>query len=397
MFVMRTQPRPRILTAAGAAVLSLALLTGCAAMSSGGGSYEESAPNGVGDPEMAQDSSSEQGGAPADGTLVTDRAVITTGEMGITTSDVAGATDAVETLVTEFEGRIDARSERTGERTTTTLTVRVPADDYEALIEQLRDVGTVEYVTTSAEDVTMMTVDLDARIASLEASVESLRGMLEQATSVEDMLQVETTLSEREAELQSLRAQQQALADQVSMSTLTVTISNDELANPTSNNDGFFGGLQAGWNAMLAFFGGLLTALGFMLPGLILLAIIAAIVIVIIRLSLRGRRARRAAAGAQPTMAMAGADAPGQPGAHAGSLAPQVDAQTSAAAPHQAPPHQAPNAATQTSAAAPHTGTNASTQETRTDAGAQAAHPQHPDAPDGQPRTETPNEDPGHA
>lgn len=292
---MRSRSRTSLLTAAGAAAVSLALLTGCSALASGPSGGSDSS---YGEPQQVQDGSDpEAGGNPADSTVVTDRALVTTGEIGITTSDVAAAVDATEELVESFEGRIDSRSERTGERTTATLTVRVPADDYEALIEQLRDVGSVEYVTTDVQDVTMETVDLEARIASLEASVESLRAMLEQATSVEDMLEVETTLSEREAELQSLRAQQQALADQVAMSTLTVTISNDELANPTPDNDGFLGGLQAGWNTMLAFFGGLLTALGFMLPGLILLALIAAVVVVIVRLSLRRRRARRAEIG----------------------------------------------------------------------------------------------------
>lgn len=329
MISMRSRSRTSILTAAGAAVLSLSLLTGCAAMSSG--SSDSSAPAGGAEPQMAQDGSSYQEGS--DPTAITDRALVTTGELGLTTTDVAAAAATTEDLVASLDGRIDSRSERTGDRTTTTLTIRVPADYYESLIEQLRGVGTVQYVTTNVEDVTMITVDLDARIDSLEASVASLRAMLEQATSVEDMLEVESTLSEREAELQSLRAQQTALADQVAMSTLTVTISNDELANPTPDNTGFLGGLQAGWNTMVGFFGSLLTVLGFMLPGLIVLAIIAAIVVIIVRTALRRRRARRAYAPTQPRP-----PAQPRPGTEQAQQAPPVHLDAGAAQQHNAPP-----------------------------------------------------------
>ncbi|GGA61880.1 hypothetical protein GCM10011490_10280 [Pseudoclavibacter endophyticus] len=272
--------RTSITTAAGAALLTLALLTGC------GSAASESAP--------AAESGQDAGQPEAPSAVTGDRAIVTTGEIGLRTTDVRGTAAAVEDLVAMLDGRIDSRSERnTGggnESHTADLTVRVPAEDYDSLVERLREVADVEYLSTRVTDVTMETVDLQARIQSLEASVESLRGMLAEATSVDDMLAVEETLSAREAELQSLRAQEAALADQVAMSTLSVTISNDELANPTPDNPGFFEGLQAGWNTLVAIFGGLLTAFGFMLPGLIVLAIIALIVFFGVRAIVRSRR-----------------------------------------------------------------------------------------------------------
>lgn len=305
MSSMRSRTRSSIATAAGAVLLSLGLLTGCA-MSS-----DSATPEPAGGAAPVDEAQQEQAQDPAaNNPTVDDRALVTTGEMGITTGDVSSTTSTAEEVVSTLEGRIDSRSEQAGNRTTTDLTIRVPADDYEALIDELRTIGTVEYVSTDVEDVTMETVDLEARIASLEASVDSLRGMLAQATSVTDMLEVESTLSEREAELQSLRAQQTALADQVAMSTLHLTISNDELVNPTPDDEGgFLGGLQAGWNTLVGFFNGLITVIGFLLPGLVVLAIMAAIIFFVIRAIVRSRRSGRPVASGQPAMATADAGA----------------------------------------------------------------------------------------
>ena len=334
---MRTRSRTRLVSVAAAAALALAALTGCAAQGGGASS---------GLPPAAPDAAEQAAQAPANNqgsstTALEDRAVVTTGEMGIRSADVGAASAQVTQIVADLGGRIDARSEQTGTYVYTSLTVRVPADRYDALVEELRGVGSVEYVETSVVDVTTEQVDLDARIASLEASVTSLRQMLAQATNVSDMLEVEATLSDREAELQSLKAQRAALADQVAMSTLYVKVSNDELANPTEpDNGGFFGGLQAGWNALLGFFSGLLTVFGFMLPGLVVLAILGAIVLLIVRAALRSQRSRRAAGpnGAAPAMGgmPAGAQPHGDVALHDDPYhAPQRDV----------PPHEAPSPA----------------------------------------------------
>lgn len=289
----------RIATALTTAALAALLLGGCAA----------SAPNSSApQQEAAQDAGGQNAGADpaAAGTALEDRSVVTTGSMRITVSDVTAATESAVTTADELGGRIDARSEETNRGGSSSLTIRVPADDYEALIERLRPLGTVTGVETEVVDVTLVEADLDARIESLRASVASLRTMLEQTTNVTDLLAVETQLSEREAELQSLESQKSALDDQVSMSTLWLSISNDELANPSEGDQaGFFGGLQAGWNTLLVVGQGLLTALGFALPGLVVLAILGIAIFLLVRALVRRSRRR-----ALPLAQHAGAAAP---------------------------------------------------------------------------------------
>lgn len=231
-----------------------------------------------------------------DGQSATDRSIITTGQIGITTSDVAAAAQGAERIVADLDGRVESRSEYSGEQLTSTLTLRVPADSYERAIEQLRSLGTVSYVETWTQDVTLQQVDLEARIDALQTSIGSLRSMLSQTANVADLLEVERELSSRQAELQSLEAQLEVLQEQVSLSTLTLTISNDEVRNPTPQHEGFWGGLQAGWAALVGFLGWLATALGFILPGAVLLALMAGAVLLL----LRSRRRRIAATAVGP-------------------------------------------------------------------------------------------------
>ncbi|MBF4549923.1 MULTISPECIES: DUF4349 domain-containing protein [unclassified Pseudoclavibacter] len=306
----------RRLGAATALALSALLLSGCASGMSSTESQSESAPQGV-----AQDSA----GAPeaAAGATQENRDVVTTGYVGIQTGDVPGARTQVEALVEARDGRIDARSETGGDSISAQLTARVPAADYDAFITELREVGEVVSVETSAVDVTLQKTDMSSRVSTLEASVTSLRGMLSSATEVDDLLAIETTLTERTSELQSLRAQLEVLEESIAYSTVSISISSDA-PSPGEEPAGFLAGLQDGMAALLRGFASFWTALGFALPGLALLALLGAAAWVIVRLSMRSsaaRAARRAeasaaaAAAAQPASAApdAGGRVPAEP------------------------------------------------------------------------------------
>lgn len=312
MTAMRTTLRR--LGAATALTLSALLLAGCAG---NGTSSAESAgaPQGV-----AQENA---GQAPMTGATEENRDVVTTGYVGIQTGDVPGVREQVEALVEARDGRIDARSETGGDFISAQLTARVPADDYDAFITELRDVGDVVSVETSAVDVTLQKTDLSSRVATLEASVTSLRGMLSSATEVDDLLAIETTLTERTGELQSLRAQLEVLEESIAYSTVSISISSDA-PSPGSEPAGFLAGLRDGMAALFRGFAAFWTAFGFALPGLVLLTVLGAAAWLIVRLSVKGagqRAARRAAAPAVPNHAPAGSQASTGPSA-SGETAP---------------------------------------------------------------------------
>ena len=101
------------------------------------------------------------------------------------------------------------------------------------------------------------------------------------ADHLSSLLQVETTLSERQADLEALQVRRNDLSDQVAMSTLELQLSTEPITEVQA--DGFLGGLQSGWNVLVSAANALLVAAGAMLPWLVVLAVPGAVVILLLR------------------------------------------------------------------------------------------------------------------
>ena len=172
------------------------------------------------------------------------------------------------------------------------ITVRVPADQLQDVVDELDDVGEVTATNLSRQDVTEQTIDLEARIDAGQASVDRLTALMAQTQSVADLISAEAALSERQALLESYQQQLEMLDDQVAMSTLSVTVV-PKIEPVTADPAGFGDGLAAGWNGLVATLNGIVIALGFLLPWLAVAAVVALIVWGVVRL-VRGRRRRRA-------------------------------------------------------------------------------------------------------
>jgi len=297
----RTQTRwaPRVGAAAAIALTAL-LLAGCTG--AGGGTTVESSDSGAARtegltaPEQSDVQPDGQGAAPGPASdlqgTTTDvqsstRDVITTGSVSITVDDpIAAAQDAVN-LTEQAGGRVDSRNESPGTDTqpaSANLSLRIPSDALDSTLTELKTFGVVNFVSLTASDVTAQSQDLDARITSLQTSVDRLLGLLSTATDTTDLIAIESALSTRQADLESLQSQRAALADQIDYSTLSLDLYSEGVVAPASP-DNFFTGLLAGWNALVAALGGLLVGVGVALPWLILIAAVAGIVVLIVRRS----------------------------------------------------------------------------------------------------------------
>lgn len=171
------------------------------------------------------------------------------------------------------------------------ITVRVPAAALAALIDELSDVGEVTASSIDRQDVTEQTVDLEARIEAAQASVDRLLELMADATTTADLLAAEAALAERQATLESYQQQLDSLDGMVAMSTMTVTLT-PRAETVEADPAGFGDGLAAGWNGLVATLNGIVVALGFMIPWLAVVGVIAFLAWGIIRL-LRASRGDR--------------------------------------------------------------------------------------------------------
>lgn len=292
--VQRRGRRLRITMGVAAASVLVAGLGGYAlsAIDGGGNPYQSSISS-----DAAQDEGAASGGgfstaepAPdgAPGSLSGDRQVITTGEVSVTVERPHDTAQRLSTWVESIGGRVDNRSETgTGDDASASLTVRVPSSQVTATIDRLKTYGTVEAVSLSNSDVTAATQDLAARIDALRLSISRLEEIMAGAGSSAELIKAESALTQRQEQLESLEAQRKGLADQVSLSALTVELAQQGQVDSVEPG-GFGGGLRDGWNALVSTVNTVVELAGRALPW----AAIGVIVLGAIRL-IGHRRSRR--------------------------------------------------------------------------------------------------------
>jgi hypothetical protein len=230
-----------------------------------------------------------EGSAPAEDASVeqasvelplTDRAVIRTGSLSLTSPDVDEARLDLLNAVTALGGYVadeQSRADDDGDLRAADIVVQVPTAEFGTAMQRFSTFGTVTGRTQSARDVTEQVVDVDTRVANAEASLRRIRLLLGRAVSLGDVIRLEQVLSSRQADLESLLAQQESLAAKTNMATVQVTIEVPPKDPPVVQEEkkeelsGFFDGLSRGWDALVTGYVRLATLLGIVLPTLVVL------------------------------------------------------------------------------------------------------------------------------
>lgn len=274
----------RWLTLAIAGIAVLGVLTACS------GSRESTAPQGGGTATGMKDAV----GAPApefgpEPLPEAQRDVVKTASMTITVSNTSEAADKAAVMVEDSDGRVDSRSEDAGSArglARTSVVLRVPVAKLDGVVRELKTLGTVQNAETRSEDVTAQRVDLDARIKALQTSVDRLLAIMRDAKDPDALIQAEGALSQRQADLDSLRAQRDQLGDQIDYSTVDVTFIAEQIGGPAPQQyEGFTGQVERGWDALVWVLSNSVLLFGLLLPWLGALAVAAAISYGVVRLA----------------------------------------------------------------------------------------------------------------
>ncbi len=272
--------RARWLGAAGLALALAGVLAGCSGSSQGSGAAGAvSAPGsgGTAAPDKAAaaapDAAATGSTAESTAAIALQPALIRTAELTVVVDDVPAEAAAAGAAARAAGGAVagDDRS-GSGADAHATLVLKVPPEKMDAMLDQLGRLGHEQSRSSSTQDVTQDVADVDARVASMQASIARVRAILSRADRIGDVVSVEGELSRRTTELESLQARQRALAGQVNYATITLQLKADRAAAPAAPADrgGFAGGLRDGWHAFTAALGWVLTAVGAVLPFLLL-------------------------------------------------------------------------------------------------------------------------------
>ncbi len=204
--------------------------------------------------------------------------IISTGTVSLVADDVRQARNDVQRVADAYAGHLsdeDTTTDEEGEADYARLVLRIPSSSYDQARTDLEGLADLISSTSSSEDVTTEVRDVDERVKSMRASLERLRTLLGTATKISDIMAIESQVTSREADLESLLSQQAYLADQTSLSTITVDISRQDTASTKQDKrTGFLTGLASGWDGLTSFGTGAATVTGVLLPWLVVLALL---------------------------------------------------------------------------------------------------------------------------
>ena len=156
-----------------------------------------------------------------------DALVIKTGAVSLEVKDLDEALDAARAAIRALGGYVSG-SERTtdGDQPRATVSYRIPADRWDDALVALRKLASkVLAEQTQAVEVTGTVLDLDARIDNLRVTERALQAIMDRATKISDVLEVQAQLTQVRGEIEQLSTEKAHLEEQAALSTLMVSYS----------------------------------------------------------------------------------------------------------------------------------------------------------------------------
>ena len=166
------------------------------------------------------------------------------------------------------------------------LVLRIPADKLDDFVGEVKNASNVRSFGESTEDVTLQYTDLDTHIKALREELNALFSMMEQATSMKDILAIQSQITEVRYEIEKYESQLRVYDNQVTYSTVYLDLYEVNRESSTAGttfgervkikfNDNLYQMGQGFQNFMVGLLGGL--------PILLPIVVICVVVVVVLR------------------------------------------------------------------------------------------------------------------
>ena len=298
-------------------VLALSMLSGCGSASkmamesaydtaasnysAAGGVYYDS-----GDYEYADEVSEENGSSQAETVEkgeTTGRKLIRNVDMDVETESFDALLASAQSQAEELGGYIESSSISNSSYASSTsaarsarLTARIPSEKLDGYLAGISKQSNVTRKSESTEDVTLQYVDMESHKKALEVEQERLLDLLEQAESVEDIITIESRLSDVRYQIESMESQLRTMDNQVNYSTVNLYINEVKKLTPVEEQDtwerissGFINSLEDVGEGLSEFGIGVLIDL----PYIVVFLIVLLIFVLVIKGIVRGHKKRK--------------------------------------------------------------------------------------------------------
>lgn len=171
----------------------------------------------------------------------TERLIIRNGNISLQTEDTRTAQAKIDAMVAEMaqEGAFVVDRNVSGGSSDRSpyinMHIRVPVTRFDEAMNRIADLaveGTTPSRSESGQDVTAEYVDLEVRIESLEAARDRLLELMRNAETTEELLMAEQQLTQREAEIESLKGRQKYLLESAQLSSIYIDLQPYILSQP---------------------------------------------------------------------------------------------------------------------------------------------------------------------
>lgn len=179
-------------------------------------------------------------------------------------------------------------------------TVRIPEAKLETFISKVGDNGNITNISQNIRDITLEYVDVAGRISTLKAELERLNELLSEASSIEDILAIESKISDVRYELESYQSQMNSYDNQIDYSTVNINILEVDVVS-ASQSDSAWEQIQSGFMSSLYGLGrGLSSFVIGLLSAIPYLAVIAVVIVIIVKVAHRRGRKKKERQAEQP-------------------------------------------------------------------------------------------------
>jgi hypothetical protein len=156
--------------------------------------------------------------------------IIRTADLSLITKEFDKSRAGIEAILKRHRGYIANLKVAGVANNGRTLTgsLRVPTEQLEGVLAELKALGRVESESQSGQDVTSQYVDLQARLANARNTEKRLTDLLQKRTGeLSDVLEVEQEVDRVRGEIEQMEAERKTMSMQVNFATINVTLAED--------------------------------------------------------------------------------------------------------------------------------------------------------------------------
>ncbi|MBR2718986.1 MAG: DUF4349 domain-containing protein [Clostridia bacterium] len=218
-----------------------------------------------------------------------EKKIIRSASLTITTQTYDESLENLKRLCEEKGGWIAYAYENANSaRRSATLTMRVPAKEFDSFLQGAGDTGRITQRSESADDVTESYYDTKSRLETQQALMARLQALVTDAADLSDLLALESQIADTQYQIDRLQSSLNRTDSQVDYATVDVTLREEIPADSLITKEKTLGerlmdAIETGWESFVEFLGDMVVFLAAALPFLVVIAVIVIVVKIIRR------------------------------------------------------------------------------------------------------------------